>query len=158
VLRGRPQAPSSRLVLSLDGGPTDRLVIDVGSRLAQATNAELVAVYVVEVDWRHDLDDDLVESREHASRVLDMAESAAEKARLPMRTQLLQARDVGAALVDEAVSLGADAIVLGLPYRVRFGGDFAISRTILYALKNAPCRVHVVREPMPDGETRARGS
>ena len=59
MLRGRPQAPSSRLVLSLDGGPTDRLVIDVGSRLAQATNAELVALHIVEVDWRHDLDDEI---------------------------------------------------------------------------------------------------
>jgi nucleotide-binding universal stress UspA family protein len=61
---------------------------------------------------------------------------------------LLQARDVGAALVDEATERAADLLVVGLPYRKRFGGDFAIGRTIPYVLKNAPCAVWVVREPI----------
>ena len=156
--RGRPNAPAGRVVLSLNGGPTDSLVVRLGCQLAQAVETELVAVYVVEVDWRHDLDDDLVESREQASRVLDLAEGVAERARVPMRSQLLQARDVGAAVVDEAAALDAEAIILGLPYKVRFGGDFAIGPTILHVLKNAPCRVHVVREPMADSDVRVAGS
>jgi hypothetical protein len=56
--------------------------------------------------------------------------------------------------VDEAVALEADAIILGLPYKVRFGGDFAIGETIPYVFKNAPCRVLVVREPVADSEAR----
>jgi len=111
-------------------------------------------VYVVEVDWRHDIDDDLEVEREAASRALDVAEGMAERQKVPLRTQLLQARDVGAALVDEAVALEADAIVLGLPYRVRFGGDFAIGQTIHYVFRNAPCRVFVVREPVSASESR----
>ena len=83
---------------------------------------------MVEVDWRHDLDDDLEEQREEASRALDLAEGMAEKEKVPLESQLLQARDVGAALVDEAVALEADAIVMGLPYKVRFGGDFALGQ------------------------------
>ena len=62
---------------------------------------------------------------------------------------LLQAREVGAALVDEATERGADLLLVGLPYRKRFGGDFAIGRTIPYVLKHAPCEVWVVREPIP---------
>ena len=129
-------------------------VVEFGCKLARADHTELVAVYVVEVDWRHDLDDDLEVEREDASRALDVAEGIAERARVRLDTQLLQARDVGAALVDEAVALGADAIVLGLPYKVRFGGDFAIGVTIPYVFKNAPCRVFVVREPVPRSEAR----
>ena len=83
-----------------------------------------------------------------------MAEGLAERAKVRLETQLLQARDVGAALVDEAVALEADAIVLGLPYKVRFGGDFAIGATIPYVFKNAPCRVLVIREPVAKSETR----
>ena len=148
-------APSARrAVLGLNGGPTDTLVIDLGCQLAKGQRTELVAVHVVEVDWQHDLDDDMGPSREHASRVLDLAEGVAEKARVPMRSQLLQARDIGAALVDEAVSLDADAVIVGLPYRKRFGGDFAMGRTIPYVLKNAPCRVYVVREPVGEGESQ----
>ena len=67
-----------------------------------------------------------------------------------MEPVLLQARDVGAAIVDEAVERDADLIVLGVPFRTRFGGDFAIGRTIPYVLQNAPCTVWVVREPMSE--------
>ena len=147
-------APVRRAVLSLNGGPTDELVIECGCKLARADESELVAVYVVEVDWSHDLDDDLEDQREEASRALDLAEGIAEKENVPLESQLLQARDVGAALVDEAVALEADAIVMGLPYKVRFGGDFALVRTIPYVFKNAPCRVFVVREPVAASEER----
>ena len=146
--------PVKRAVLSLDGGPTDELVIDFGCKLARSDKTELVAVYVVEVDWRHDLDDDLEEHREVASHALDLAEGMAEKEKVPMESQLLQARDVGAALIDEAVALEADAVVMGLPYKVRFGGDFALGHTIPYVFKNAPCRVFVVREPVSESEAR----
>ena len=146
--------PVKRAVLSLNGGPTDELVIECGCKLARADKSELVAIYVLEVDWRHDLDDDMEEQREDASRALDLAEGMAEKEKVPLESQLLQARDVGAALVDEAVALDADAIVLGLPYQVRFGGDFALSQTIMYVFKNAPCRVFVVREPVARSEAR----
>jgi nucleotide-binding universal stress UspA family protein len=143
-----------RAVLHLTGGPVDRDVVDFGIKLARSDATELVAVYVVEVDWRHDLDDELESERESASRALDVAEGLAERAKVRLATQLLQARDVGAALVDEAVALGADAVVVGLPYKVRFGGDFAIGLTIPYVFKNAPCRVVVVREPVAQSEAR----
>jgi nucleotide-binding universal stress UspA family protein len=76
---------------------------------------------------------------------------------VPLSSQLLQARDVGAALVDEAVALEADAIVMGLPYHVRFGGDFALGQVVPYVFKNAPCRVFVVREPVAHSEQREEG-
>jgi nucleotide-binding universal stress UspA family protein len=154
VSTGSPSDRVKRAVLHLSGSPVDSDVIELGCKLARADRTELVAVYVVEVDWRHDLDDDLQAERESASRALDVAEGLAERAKVRLDTQLLQARDVGAALVDEAVALDADAIVLGLPYKVRFGGDFAMGLTIPYAFKNAPCRVFVVREPVARSEAR----
>jgi len=154
VPNGKPSEPVTRAVLSLNGGPTDELVIECGCKLARADKSELVAVYVVDVDWSHDLDDDLEDQREEASRALDLAEGMAEREKVPLESQLLQARDVGAALVDEAVALDADAIVMGLPYKVRFGGDFALGHTIPYVFKNAPCRVFVVREPVATSEER----
>jgi nucleotide-binding universal stress UspA family protein len=84
-----------------------------------------------------------------ASAVLDLAEGIAERYKVKLSGDLLQAREVAAALVDEAIELGADAILLGLPYRKRFGGDFALGTTIPYILQNAPCQVIVVREPVP---------
>ena len=58
--------------------------------------------------------------------MLDLAEGIAEHYKVKLSGDLLQAREVAAALVDEAIELQADAIIVGLPYRKRFGGDFAI--------------------------------
>jgi nucleotide-binding universal stress UspA family protein len=139
-----------RAVLGLNGGSADPLVLQLAIELARKDETELIALHVVEVDWRHDLDEEIPGSRELASAVLDRAEAAAERAKLRVRTELLQARDVGAALVDEAISLDADLMLLGLPYRTRLGGDFAIGRTIPYVFQNAPCRVLVVRESVEE--------
>ena len=138
-----------KAALALNGGPTDELVVNLGCQLAKLTGAELVAIHVIEVDWSHELSDELSQENEAASAVLDQAEGIAERYRIKLTGDLLQAREVAAALVDEAIEIGADAIILGLPYRKRFGGDFAIGGTIPYVFQNAPCQVIVAREPMP---------
>ena len=143
-----------RAVMGLNGGPTDKLVVRVGCEFAKGRDVELIALHVVEVDWRHALDEEISNGNEVASAALDMAEAIAEKYRVTLRTQLLQARDVGAALVDEAAELDADVMLLGLPYRKRFGGDFAIGSTIPYVFQNASCAVIVVREPVAASELR----
>ncbi|HEY3071261.1 MAG TPA: universal stress protein, partial [Candidatus Limnocylindrales bacterium] len=119
--------------------------------VARHTKAELIGVHVVEINWTLPLDADVAGRSEDTQRVLDLAEAAAEEAHYKIEPVLLQARDVAAALVDEASERGADLLVVGLPYRTRFGGDFAIGRTVPYVLKNAPCAVWVVREPMGEG-------
>jgi nucleotide-binding universal stress UspA family protein len=139
-----------RAVVALSGGRTDRPIVALASDVAKHSHAELVGVHVVEIDWTLPLDADVAGRSEDAQRVLDIAEATAEGSRYRLETVLLQARDVGAAIVDEASERGADMIICGLPFRRRFGGDFAIGRTIPYILKNAPCAVWVVREAMPE--------
>src|SRR3954469_11608331 len=138
-----------KAALALNGGPTDELVVTLGCQLAKPGTAELVAIHVIEVDWSHELSDELTNENEAASAVLDQAEGIAEKYHVKLTGDLLQAREVAAALVDEAIEIGADAIILGLPYRKRFGGDFAIGATIPYVFQNAPRQVIVAREEIP---------
>jgi nucleotide-binding universal stress UspA family protein len=142
-------ADLKKIVLGLNGGPTDDLVVHLGCQLARPAKSELVAIHVIEVDWRHELSEDIAGGNEDASAVLDHAEGIAETYKLKLTADLLQAREVAAALVDEAIELSADLIIVGLPYRTRFGGDFAIGQSIPYILQNAPCQVVVVREPVP---------
>lgn len=139
-----------RAVVALSGGRTDRPIVALAAEVAKVSHAELVGVHVVEIDWTLPLDADVAGRSEDAQRVLDIAEATAEAGRYELETVLLQARDVGAAIVDEASERGADMIICGLPFKRRFGGDFAIGSTIPYILKNAPCAVWVVREAMPE--------
>ena len=148
------QVPSfNRVVIALNGGSSDAQIVALASRFAKTGTTELIAVHIVEIDWTLPLDADIAGHSEEAQRVLDMAESVAESNKGRLTPILLQARDIGAALVDEASERNADLLVVGLPYRKRFGGAFAIGRTIPYVLKNAPCAVWVVREPIPEEKT-----
>ena len=139
-----------RAVLALSGHPGNDRIVRLAAEMAHVAKAELIAVHVVEIDWSQPLDADVAGRSEAAQRILDRAEEVAEAHGRSLDAVLLQARDVGAAIVDEAIEREADLLVMGLAYRMRFGGDFAIGRTIPYVLKNAPCAVWVVREPIPE--------
>jgi nucleotide-binding universal stress UspA family protein len=140
-----------RAVAALNGGPSDERIVSLVADQAHHLKAELIAVHVVEIDWTLPLDADIAGRSEDVQQVLDSAEEIAEAFKVKLEPVLLQARDVAAAIVDEATERGADLLVVGLPYRKRFGGEFAIGRTIPYILQNAPCTVWVVREPMNEG-------
>lgn len=138
-----------RAIVALAGGDTDDRIVTLAVELGRAAHAELVGVHVVEIGWSMPLDAEIAARSEEAQQILDHAELTAEGLKARLDPVLLQARDVGAALVDEASEREADLLVVGLPYRKRFGGDFAIGRTIPYVLKHAPCEVWVVRQPIP---------
>lgn len=135
-----------RAVVGVNGGPGDAALVRLTCEMARQPKSEVVVVHIVEIDWTHPIDAPIAATSSAAQQILDLAEGVAEAAHHPIETVLLQARDVGAALVDEASERGADLLVLSLPYRTRFGGDFAIGRTVPYCFKNAPCRVWVIRE------------
>ena len=139
-----------RAVVALNGGPSDGRIVGLVAEHARPIKAQLIAIHVVEIDWTLPLDADIAGRSEEVQRVLDSAEDVAEDHKVTLEPVLLQARDVGAAIVDETIERGADLLVVGLPYRKRFGGEFAIGRTIPYILQNAPCAVWVVRDPISE--------
>jgi nucleotide-binding universal stress UspA family protein len=142
-----------RAVVALNGGSSDAQIVRLVADQARHHKAEVIAVHVVEIDWTLPLDADIAGRSEEVQRVLDVAESVAEAFKVTFESVLLQARDVGPAIVDETIERDADLLVVGLPYRKRFGGEFAIGRTIPYVLQNAPCAVWVVREPIIEEST-----
>ena len=142
-----------RALVALSGHPNGQRLVRLVAEVARINKAELIGVHVVEIDWSMPLDMDVAGRSEEIQRVLDLAEGTAESVGVALESVLLQARDVGAALVDEAIEREADLLVVGLAYKTKFGGDFAIGQTIPYVLKNAPCAVWVVREPIPEETT-----
>lgn len=139
-----------RAVIALAGGPGDARIVRLVSGIAKPIHAEIAAVHVVEVGWSLPLDADVAGRSDEVQQILDAAEAIAEESKVRLDAVLLQARDVGPALVDETIERDADLLVVGLPHRTKFGGDFAMGTTIPYVLKNAPCTVWVVRDPIED--------
>ena len=151
---GNEAAPTfRRAIIALAGGSRDERVIRLVAEIARSQKVELVGVHVVEIEWSLPLDADIAARSEEVQQILDHADLVGEQAKVRLEPVLLQAREVGAALVDEAAERDADLLIVSLPYRKRFGGDFAIGRTVPYVLKHAPCAVWVVREPMSEGQS-----
>jgi nucleotide-binding universal stress UspA family protein len=136
-----------RILVPVNGNPTDDDMISLACGLAKRQRGEVIAMYVIEVKRTLPLDADLPPEASKGEQALERAEETAEELGVDLKTELLQARDVGTAIVDEAVARQADLIILGMPYRKKFG-EFDLGKTAPYVLKHAPCSVWIAREPM----------
>ncbi|MBM4417229.1 MAG: universal stress protein [Chloroflexi bacterium] len=139
-------ASASRIVVPISGQSSDAFTVELACLLAKQDRSSIEPIYVIEVSRDLPIDAELQEEIDRGEDLLADAEKQIRAAGIPCETSLLQARDVGAAIVDEAMQAGADTIVMGLTYKKRFG-EYEIGPCASYVLKNAPCRVVVMRQP-----------
>jgi nucleotide-binding universal stress UspA family protein len=138
--------PTAKKVLVAVGGQgIDTETVRLACRMTDPAGGRLYGVHIIEVIRALPLGAVLDDVVERGEKILDEVEQLASESGLPVETELVQARDTGPALVDEAVEWGADLIVMGLPYKRRFG-EFNLGKTVPYVLKNATCRVMLFRE------------
>jgi len=84
-----------------------------------------------------------------AEKILARVEEMAKKREFRLETDIIQAREVGPAIVDEARRCEAALILIGVPYKKQFG-QFCMGEVLPYVLKNAPCRVLLDRQETKD--------
>lgn len=143
----------ARILVTVAGHEVDEETVRLACRMALARSrgessnqpARLYAVHVIEVTRALPLSAPVEHQVEHGEQVLDAAERIAGEYDLQIETEMVQARDTGPAIVGEAEDWHADVIVMGLPYKRRFG-EFNLGKTAPYVLKNASCRVILFRE------------
>jgi nucleotide-binding universal stress UspA family protein len=123
------------------------MAVEFASMLAKRNRGKVHVVYVIEVKRSLPLDAELVSEAQQGEEVLGRAEMAAKRQDFEVDGDLLQARDAGHAIVDEAVERQADAIVLGVPFRRPFG-EFELGRVPTHVLKTAHCEVILLRMPI----------
>ena len=136
-----------RILVAVDGEEADRDAIRLACRLARETKGTVYVVHVIEVKRSLPLNAELPEDADEGERILRRAQDYAEERDCIVETDLLQARESGPAIVTEVMEKQIDLLLMGMGYRTRFG-HFEIGETIPYVLKNAPCRVMVVRQPL----------
>ncbi len=144
------EAAIARILVPVGGTNADGVAVRLACDIARSHKAKIYALYVIEVGRALPLDADLQPETQRGEQILSAAEERAEEFDYELETAMLQAREVGPAIVDEAVERGADLIVMGTPYQRQFG-EFSLGQTAPYILKNAPCRVYLCR--LPDSES-----
>ncbi len=129
-----------RILVPVVGTEADEEAMKLACRLAKKEKGKIWAVCVVAVKRALPLDAEIVPEIQSAEDILDRAERVAEEEDYEAETDILQAREAGPAIIDEAVERGVDLILMGVKYKRRFG-QFSLGSVVPYVLKNSPCPV-----------------
>jgi basic amino acid/polyamine antiporter, APA family len=136
-----------RILVPMKLGDIGEEMVATAIALAKDSGAEVQALTVVRVPRRFPLEGDLppdIAARVDAS--LEEARGLGEDHDVPVRAEVVRARSIGHAIVEEARSRGADLVVLGSSARWRRQSRF-FSPTVDFVLRHAPCEVLVVAFP-----------
>ena len=135
-----------KLILApLAGTSVDPDVVRVATTLAKAWKAQVLLISVIEVRWNMPLDSVLEADTERGEVILDQALRLAEQAGVKVSSELVQAREAAAAIIDTARDRSVDLIVLGMPYRKRLGRVY-VGKTVQSVYVGAPCAVLAYRQ------------
>ncbi|MFI5271797.1 MAG: universal stress protein [Ktedonobacterales bacterium] len=133
------------IVVAINGSPLDCEVMSLACLVAKSKKTSIYAVYGIEVPRKLAIDADMPAETRIANEALSVATGVAEQLHVQIEPEIVQSRNFGQSLVDEAKAHECSLVILGLPYHVGLGGNFDLDETADYALKNAPCRVWLVR-------------
>jgi nucleotide-binding universal stress UspA family protein len=129
-----------KILVPVDGSDADADSIKLACRLAKSEKAKILVVHIIPIERSLPLDAELSKEIKKAETILERAERIGLERGCAVETDLLQARNIGPSIVDEAVERGTDLIVMGLTYKRHFG-QYSLGDVTPYVLKNAPCQV-----------------
>ena len=136
----------NKILVPVAGTEADDEAIRLACQMAKKNKAKIWVVYVITVKRSLPLDADIEPEIRKGEDILDHIESIAEEQDYEVETDLLQAREPGPSIIDEAVEQGVDLILMGVKYKIRFG-QFSLGSAVPYVLKNAPCHVILYHQP-----------
>jgi nucleotide-binding universal stress UspA family protein len=139
--------PVENILVPVHGNGCDDEALRLAGKMARNNNATIHALYVIEIKRDLPLDAEITQETSKAEEILQHLEKLSRDWECSVEATLLQARNVGPAVVQEAMDRGSELIVMQMPYTKRFG-SFTLGDTIPYILKNAPCQVILCRDAM----------
>ena len=166
--------PGIRALVPYDASPAAKRALDVALKLSASSdrkNSVVHPAYVVEIDRALPLDALVPDIQARGEECLSEAETEAAKAKVKCDSFLLQARQAGPGLVEQAVEEQVDLVVIGVDSATSVDGAthartahsrysaaaIDLGPTADYVISHAPCEVIVVRDraARPDPERSA---
>ncbi|MDA1035388.1 MAG: universal stress protein [Chloroflexi bacterium] len=137
-------------LVPVTGNPLDGEAVALACDLVKPSKGRVWVLYVIEVPRRLPLDAEIASRSAEGERVLQQMEQIGKRHKCKVEGEIVQARALGVAVVDEAVQRSADLIVAGASYEEHFGVP-TLGELVPYLLKHSPCRVIVYRDAQPAG-------
>jgi nucleotide-binding universal stress UspA family protein len=139
-------APGDIAVI-VDGNTLDHELVHLVCLIAKRAKRKVHLVHIIEVPRTLPLKATLTKESENADKLLNEALALVDEAGCEAVAEVVQTRDAGSAIVDEAKDQSCALLMLGLVRNLRKGGQGIGSypgKTISYVLAHAPCRVWLV--------------
>ncbi len=136
--------------MPVDGSAASLDALALGCALSKRNKGTVYAVYVIEVARTLPLDAAMAAETSRGEDILTQAEQVADSLDCKLSGELLQARDWGHAVVDEAIERAVDAIVMGVGYGGALG-EHRLGMMAQYVLTHAPCQVILCRAAVRSG-------
>jgi len=133
------------IAVIVEGKKLDNELVRLACLMAKKAKRKVHLVHVIEVPRTLPLKAVLTKESEYADKLLTEALTIAEEAGCEAVAEVVQARDAGPAIVDEAKDHACALIMLGL-VRDTHKAHNELGKTVPYVLLNAPCRVWVVQD------------
>lgn len=129
-----------RVLVPIGGTEADEEAIKLACGLTRKKKGIIWAIYVITIKRTLPLEAEIESEIREAETILDRIMSIAEEQDHEIDTDILQAREAGPAIIDEATEREVDLILMGIKHKTRFG-QFSLGNAAPYILKNAPCPV-----------------
>jgi nucleotide-binding universal stress UspA family protein len=146
-----------RILVPLKLGPIGDEVLATAIKLAEEEHAAIDVLHVIRVPMELPLEAEMIDAEERAAASIAEAKILAEEHSVEVSGEIVRARALGEAILEQARARGVDLIVLGSAPRWRRQSRF-FSPTVDYVLRKAPSEVMVVAYPQGVLEEEASGT
>ncbi len=136
------------IAVIVDGKKLDNELVRLACFMARKAKRKVHIVHIIEVPRTLPLHANIrTKETEAADKLLQAAMTIAGETGCDAVAEVVEARDAGAAIVDEARDHDCALIMLGMvrdTENKKVSNDFG--KTVLYVLNHAPCRVWIVQD------------
>jgi nucleotide-binding universal stress UspA family protein len=145
------------ILIPLGGAVTDSSqdeeLIKLACTLGRQMKQGLCFLHVIQVPRTLPVDADLPAQTQRGDEILLRAEEEAARQGIHAETALAQAREIGPAIVNEAVDRDASLILIAIDPD-RASGSFHIGQIASYVVEHAPSAVITYRQPLSGAAPR----
>jgi nucleotide-binding universal stress UspA family protein len=130
----------SSILVPVSGSPSDERTVNLACETLKPSGGRLFIMYIIQINRHLPIDSALPSEVLKGDNILKSMEKLSEKFKHEVKAELIQAREVGYAIVQEATRRKVDVIAMSIPELKQFG-RFELEKTVTYVLKNAECNV-----------------
>jgi nucleotide-binding universal stress UspA family protein len=139
--------PPGDIAVVVCGEQLDSNLVSIGCLMAKGLKRRVHLLHVIEVPRSLPLNATLEKETNRADKILKSAMDIATRIGCEAIPEVVQAREAGSAIVEEAKDHHCALILIGQRRLASKQPDR--SKAITYVLANAPCRVWLMQDPNP---------